>query len=299
MADFESSIVYDERIQGMEVIFTEIVDFEGNEIPEIVIGTNDEGTATECSVTIYKIENDEWKEDMTFTYNSNTATFLDSFGKLTYDDGSLKEALAFSRFEAGASAMSQSFSILNYNEKTNAIEELINMPLESTDSLTWDLNKNTFTVTSSHDGTIFDYIFKNGHIIDSNGEAIGVIIDENLAELVGTSINNYFISLDDSYYVAKSKITEPLLDESNYETFFICNYEGGMHAYHITPANKVTVDDLSTFFNKTLEISEWENLMDGGYSYTAEVITESGMYQLEFNSNTALSLLESLTYIPN
>lgn len=304
LSEFKLSDAYQNYTQDTEVVFTEVIDFEGDGVPEIALGTNNE--QTECNVSIYKIDNSEWVEDVIFTYTSNIAIFLDPLGKLTYDNGSQKEALAFSWSEAGASSMSQSFSILNFNKDTNAIEELIRMPLESSESLAANLEKNTITVTSAYDETIMDYIFDNGEIVNSNGEAIGIIIDEELAKLVGTTINNYFISLDDSYYFAKEKVTEPLLDESHYEgglcsyyeTFFICNYDGGMHAYHITPANRVTADELSNYFNQTIEISEWENLLEGGYSYTAEVTTDSGMYELEFNSNTSESEVESITYIP-
>ena len=72
-----------------------------------------------------------------------------------------------------------------------------------------------------------------------------------------------------------------------------------MHAYYISPANEVTVDDLSSFFNQTLEVNEWEAMMSGGYSYTTEIMTESGMYNLEFDGDDPEALLEFISYIPN
>lgn len=306
LTEFEATAVYQERTQGIDLSFTEVVDFEGDGVPEIVLGTNDD--VTECMVTIYKLENDKWA-DVAFTYNSNLAIYLEPIGRLAYDDGTLKEALAFSRTEAQASSMSQSFSILHYNGETNAIEELIRMPLESSDSLNSNLDVNTFTITKK-DGSISNYIFKNGEIIDSNGDRMGMIIEDDLAKLVGTTINNYFIRLEDTYYFAKEKVTEPLINEdylegglcSFYETFSICNDgsdKGEIYAYYIFPANEVTVDDVSSVFNQTLEVAEWENMMEGGYSYTAEVMTGSGMYNLEFSGKTPQSLLESIAYIPN
>ena len=127
LSEFEASAVYQNRTQNIEVSFTEIVNFEGDEVPEIVLGTNDD--VTQSNVTIYKLENDEWTEETTFDYHSNLAIFLEPIGRLTFDDGTLKEALAFGRTEAQASSMSQGFSILNHNEATSTIEELICVPL--------------------------------------------------------------------------------------------------------------------------------------------------------------------------
>ena len=307
LAEFEASPLYQERIEGKLGGFLEAVDFEGDEVPEMVLVSEDDPTLS--TVTIYTLENDQWTETVTFDYKSAMDIFLVPIGKLPYDDGTKKEALAFGRTEAQATSTSQGFSILDYNEDTQTIEELVNIPLQSSETYSVDLDENTITVYDE-DGYAVNYIFKNGELVDNNGKRAGMIIDENLAEVTGTTINDYYLHVKDTYLAAKEKIQEPLKTEEYYEgamcafydTFFICDYHkenGGMHAFYITPKKEVTVEELSNALNQTLEIKEWENMMEGGYSYTAEVKTELGLYSLRFNGDSPDSALEFIAYVPN
>lgn len=307
VAEFEATPNYQKRIEGIEVHFLEPVDFEGDEVPEMVLGTDD--ALTTSNVTVFKLENDQWIQDTALHFESIVHISVEPIGKLTYEDGTLKEAFAFGRREAHATSMSESFSILNYNEDTQTIEEPVSIPLQSTEMYRASLEENKITVIAQNGSTV-DYRFKNGEIVDQNGNRLGIIINEELAELVGTNINDYAISLVDSYYVAQSKIKEALLAEeynegaicSFYETFFICDYHkenGGMHAYYITPKKEVKVVELTKIFNRTVDIEKWDNEMEGGYSYTAEVMTDSGMYNLQFNGESPDSVLEFIVYVPN
>ena len=307
LAEFKATPVYQERIQGIEESFLDPVDFEGDEVPEMVLGTNDD--ITHSVVTIYKLENDQWIEYTAIKYESNMHVYLEPIGKLSYEDGSLKEALAFGRSEAQATSMSQSFSILNYNENNKKIEELVTIPLESTETYSESLEDNKLII-NAEDGSTISYIFKNGTIVDEDGNRLGIIIDEDVANITGSTINDHYISLTDHYYNAKSKIKESLKMEEYYEgalcavyeTFYICDYyteHGGMYAYYIMPKNKVTIEEMGTIFNEPLKIEKWENMMGDGYAYTAEVATESGIYSLEFDGELPDSVLESISYVPS
>jgi len=307
LAEFEGTPTYQESIEGKEGGFLEAVDFDGDEIPEMVHGVNED--ATHSKVSIYKLEDEQWNQTTAFDYESGTHISLVPIGKLKYDNGSLKEALAFGRTEAQANSTSQGFSILNYNEHTQMVEELLNIPLQSSEIYSESLKENKITVYDQKGYTV-NYIFKNGEVVDSNGKRLGLIIDEALAKITGTTINDYYLSLKDSYSTAKDKIKEPFKTEEYYEgalcsfydTFFICDYHkdnGGMHAFYITPKKEVTVEEIAGAFNKELEIKEWENMMEGGYSYTAEVKTESGLYSLQFDGQSTDSILEFISYVPN
>ncbi|MFF5996045.1 hypothetical protein AAGS61_15030 [Lysinibacillus sp. KU-BSD001] len=87
-----------------------------------------------------------------------------------------------------------------------------------------------------------------------------------------------------------------------YSTFFICNsdpYNGNLiGVYYIQPANKVTVNELSEFFNQKIEIKAWENVMTGGYPYSSEIMI-NGMHNLVFNDESSHSSLKMITYVPN
>lgn len=307
LAEFEKTDIYQERVKGRDSSFLVSVDFEGDEVPEMVLGINDD--IKNSNVTIYKFDNDQWIEDISKNYESNIHIYLESIGKLPYEDGTLKEALAFEIIEAQASTIRQSLSILNYNETTQSIKELVEIELQSTETYSANLEENSFIVTAEN-GFTQNYIFKNGEIVDNSGKRLGIIINEELSKLVGTTINDYYINFTDFYYTAQSKIKENLIAEeyyegamcSFYETFFLCESHkenGGMHAYYITPKNKVTVDELTSIFNQTVEVVGWENEMEGGYSYTAEVMTDSGLYSLEFDGDTPDSVLEFIAYVPN
>ena len=307
LEEFENTPDYQESIQGTEVGFLEAVDFEGDEVPEMVQCSN--VNQTHSKVTIYKLEKEKWIEVTAFEFESDMDISLGPIGKLTYEDGTLKEALAFSKMEALATSISRSISILDYNDDTQTIEELVTIPLQSKETYSESLEENKITVFAE-DGYAVNYIFKNGELVDNEGNRLGMIIDEELSKLTGTTMNDYYISLTDSYSVAQGKIKESLKSEeyyegamcSFYETFFICDYHkenGGMHAFYITPKNEVTVDETTSVFDQKLEVKEWENMMEGGYSYTAEVKTETGLYSLQFNGDSPDSVLEFIAYIPD
>ena len=40
-------------------------------------------------------------------------------------------------------------------------------------------------------------------------------------------------------------------------------------------------------------------MMTANYAYTSEMTTDSGMYSLEFNDDSAQAVLQTLVYIPN
>lgn len=304
LEEFKKTTEYQE-IKSEDIAFNEVVDFEGDELPEIVLGVNSDVIQSE--VLIFKLQNEVWEKASSFTYDTSLAIRLEQNVKFTYDD-SVKEAFAFETVEAYANTMSSSVVILNYNNETATFEELANIKLQSTDTLNLSLGNNKFNVIGESD--TLKYNFKNGELVDDEGKRIGLIIDDELAKLIGTTINNYFITYGDSYYTAQEKITEPLEQETYYEgglcsfysSFFICNsdHQGLIYAYYITPTNMVTVEDLSRFFNQSIDIIETENMIDdSGTFYSSEIVTDIGTYQLEFNGNSPQAELEMIIFIPS
>ena len=289
--DFKNTITYEELIKEIDDINLTPVDLNGDSISEVVLVINED--TYNSSVTIYQLHKNDWIEISKEEYKSTIYNQLYFVEKLQYKN-TPKEAFVVGIEEAGASKINREIEVFMYNETNSKMYPTVHFQVDQSIQFS-DVVKNNKIKSFNNDGEII-YKFNDGQFIDTEGNRLGEIIDKELAQLVGTTINNYYISDTDSYYTAVEKITEVRESEeyfagglcSFYNTFFICDgdHNGGIYNYYIIPKNEVSVSQLSSYFKVPIIINEWENLEESGTTYSAEISINNRTYQLEFDSNS-------------
>lgn len=302
--EFKDAVSYEALVAETEINVLNPVDVDGDSIPEMVLVVNED--ILNGYVAVFKVENEDWVEMSREAYTSTTYIQLSFVDKLQYQD-SPKEAFLVGVEEAGARNMYKGLNVFMYNETEKKIKQNIRFQIDPSQNES-DLVTGNKLSFMNIEGKQITYEFQNGQFIDGEGKRFGTIIDDELAQLLGTTINDHYLTLYDTYEEAIDKISETPEQKQDsfgsncsvYESFYICEdgVEGKIYSYYMTPLNEVTVEDLETYFGQPITISGWENLMDDRYTYSAEIFTPDSMYGMEFESDSPNAKLQLFSFTP-
>ena len=301
--EFKSVMSYDALVAETENSSLTPVDVDGDAIPEMVLIVNED--TFNAYVAMFKTENDEWIEIGRKAYTSNIYVQLSFVDKLQYQDSS-KTAFVISDEIAGAGDLFKSLNVFMYDEAGQEIKRTVHFHIDPNYDAV-DVVKDNQLNFKDLEGNEISYAFQDGQFVDNTGQRLGTIIDEELAQLLGTTINNHYLTLYDTYEEAVEKISEtPELKEdsagimcANYPSFYFCEYsvEEGIAIYNMKPLHEVTAEQLEGYFGQPVIIYEWGDVENDGY-YFAEVSTSDSMYGLRFDSDSPQAKLELLSFAP-
>lgn len=305
MEEAQNTPLYKKIVENTQEHHVNVVDFEGDSIPEIIITTKNEDVK-QATLVILKQEQNDWKETLRETFESNLYIEL-KVGALSYEN-STKQALTIEMIEALANTMGSTVKIYDLNEEKQTIELTYDLMIGKNTMI--KSAKETYTYEIEENKDFEQYTFKDGVLFAPSGKRVDAIINEKLAQLTGTTINNYGVVEQDGYSTAKEKITEPIIEESYYlgglcafyNDFFICNSgidgDEQISTVAITPKKSVTVEEIEKALAIPFTIEEYEDYMEGGIAYSTELQLEDGTYNFNFSDGSDQAILKEVYYSP-
>lgn len=295
--EFKSAINYETLIAGTENSSVTPVDVDGDAIPEMVLLVNEQ--INSVYMATYKWQDNEWVEVTKNVYESAMYVQLTFVEKLQYEQAT-KAAFVIGIDDAGAGNVFKSLDVYMFDEENAQVKKNVSFQL-STQYEDFNVVKdNTFSFESL-EGEQIDYTFKDGELIDAKGNRFGALIDDELAALIGTTINDYYLSFTDTYDTALDKITEMADIRADaffescayYDTFSFCNAGEGVGIFNIEilPTKKVTANELEAYFGEPIIIIDTPETAG---NYFAEIVTENVMYGFEFDGPSADATLTKM-----
>ena len=288
--EFKIAMNYDVLVAETENSTLNAVDVDGDSISEIVLVANED--VFNAYVATFRLKNNKWIEMSRKAYTSTTYIQLSYVDKLQYQDSS-KAAFVIGVEEAGAGSIYKDLNVFMYDEVGQKIKQIVRFPIDPEYNAI-DVVKDNQLDFKDLEGNQINYEFQDGQFIDSTGQRLGAIVDEDLVQLLGTKVNDYYFMLNDSYEEAVEKVFEtPELKQDSfgadcafYDSFYICDGTEVLYDYYITPLNEVSVAHLESYFKEPILIERWINQMEDGYLYTANINTPDAMYNMEFDSDS-------------
>ena len=298
--EFKDAVNYDELVAKNENSELYPVDVDGDSIPEMVLIENKD--IYNAYVTTFKLTNEEWGEVSKEAYSSITYIQLYFIDTLKYEDSS-KAAFVVKVEEAGANNMYNGLNVFMYDEVEQKVKQTVRFQIEPTESEKGLVQENHMSFIDI-EGNQINYEFQDGQLIDSDGKRFGAIIDDELAQLIGTTVNNYYLSPNDTYEEAIEKISEtPELkkdveaDCAFYDSFYICDGTNVLTDFYITPLNDVTVEQLKPYFEEPIMLSDIGDYWEGVITVYDEYSTPVSMYVMKFDA-ASQKLTEMLVSFP-
>lgn len=300
-ADFKSAVGFDALVAGTENSSVNPVDIVGDTIPEMVLIVN--GDVLNAYFSVYQLVDDEWIEMDRKTYTSMTYVQLSFEDQLRYEDSS-KAAFVIDVDEAGAKYVFKNLDVYMYDGTQQKLKRAVSFGVDVEYNEMQLLKANQFSFKDIS-GNELNYTFKNGQFIDPQGKRLGEVIDEELAHMLGTTINSHYLTLGENFEELLDKISEKANIEqgvqgndcAQFPTFYFCDTGVGMPVsiFDIMPTNEVTAKQLEGYFGEPLAIFPFGDVGTDGY-YFAEIYMDDRMYGMRFDSDSSDAKLELFSF---
>ena len=298
---FKSAINYETLIAGTENSSVTPVDVDGDSIPEMVLIVNEQ--VNSAYIATYKWTNNQWTKVTKDIYTSPMYVQL-SFEEMLHYEQTSKSAFVIGVEEAAAGDVFKDLDVFMFDDVSGQVNKKVSFQLDTQYNNVVVVKDNKFNFKNL-DGIQIDYTFQDGQFIDHAGNRLGTLIEDDLADLIGTTINNYYLSLTDTYESAIAKISETAditADDfydacAYYDTFSFCNTGEGMELsiIDLIPSKTVTASELEKYFGEPIIIIDSQNSPENLGYFFAEVMTESMMYGLEFDGTSTDAKLKKIT----
>lgn len=299
---------YQNLVIPSEDSYTEMIDFEGDEIPEIFIGYN--GLNYGYIIGKYNSKQKEWEEWTAESYETTTHGAINFKNSLIGID---KKAIALiTNFSAGASGSLEILHLLKVSEDGEKIISGKSYRLYDGSDLKVDTATNSFTIQSENDSeqfTIRDHVVSSEYGSSNLYTGIPILQNEELKKLLNHDFFTTNIQFRDTFQIAQNRAGKPNNEDyyeggycSFYENFFFCLAEDEIPVdnFYLSNFTNVSKTALEKAINQNISISSYErygNPEDIVYYSIFEV--DHVYFHAEFNNDQDNAELTNLTLSMN
>ena len=283
---------------------TEMIDFEGDEIPEIFIGYS--GLNYGYIIGKYNSKSKAWEQWTTERYETTTHGAINFYNTLMGADK--KEIALITIFSAGASDSLEIVHLLKVTEDGNRIISGKSYRLYDDSKLTVDTATNSFTIQSENHS---EYFTIRDNVVSSNDRTsklytgLPILQNEELKKLLNHDFFTTNITFGDTYSIAQEKAGQPNQEDyyeggfcSFYDNYFFCLAEEGvpMDYYYLDNFTNVSKPALEKTINQSITISSYERYENPeDVVYYANFKVDNIYFRAEFNNDQPNAELTELT----
>ncbi|MGG2072353.1 MULTISPECIES: hypothetical protein [Lysinibacillus] len=287
-----------------EDTYSKMVDFEGDQVPEIFIGYN--GTHYGYIIGKYNKENKTWSLWTSLQEETPIHGEVRFKGYLKEQDN--KEIPLITVFNANASNYSEVLHLLKVSNDNNKIISGQTYNLSMNRELVID-SANSFSIQAesySEHYKLLDHTIINEYGTTKLFSGLPIIQNDSLLTLLNHNFFQTGIIFGDSYPTAKIKAGTPNYEDfyegglcSFYEDYFFCLGEDEIpisHFYLSNFRNNVTKADLEQAVGQGIQISSFERFENpDDIVYYADFEFDNVYFHAEFNHNQSDATLVNLT----
>ncbi|MEK5233257.1 hypothetical protein MHB42_16155 [Lysinibacillus sp. FSL K6-0232] len=291
-----------------EDTYYKMVDFEGDQVPEIFIGYS--GTNYGYIIGKFNKDNKSWSLWAAQQYETPI------HGEVRFKDilknNNDQELPLITIFSAGASNYTEVLHLLKVSDDGDKIISGQTYSLSMNRNLIVDTSTNSFTI--QEENYLEHYELQDNAIISEYGtvklnSGLPIIQNEKLLALLNNSFFKTGIIFGDSYSTAKIKAGTPVNEDyyeggfcSFYDDYFFCLAEDEIPPSHfyLSKFKNVTRENLEKAINQTIQILSYERYGDpDDIVYFGEFEFEDVYYYAEFSNdqNNAALLNLSLSLV--
>ena len=257
---------YQNIVIPSEDFYTEMIDFEGDDIPEIFIGYN--GPNYGYIIGKYNQKDNVWEEWSAAHYETPT------YGAIHFKDrlmGRDNKAIALiTNFSAGASDTLEVLHLLKVSEDGEKIISGKAYRLYDGSDLIVDTASNAFTIQSENDAehfTIRDHVVSSEYRTANLYTGYPILQNKELRTLLNHEFFTTNITFEDTFQMAQHKAGKPEKEEyyeggycSFYKNFFFCLAEEGVpiENYMLTHFTNVSKKALEEAIDQRLLVQSYE-----------------------------------------
>ncbi|MGY3188152.1 hypothetical protein [Lysinibacillus sp. TE18511] len=287
-----------------EESYVEMIDFEGDEVPELFIGYN--GTNYGYIIGQYNSESKAWEQWISQQYEATIHGDIRFKGIFKGKDK--KDIALITKFTAGASDNLEVLHLLKVADDGNDIISGQSYRLYADSDLKVDTSKNVFTIQTgdfSEHFTLRDHTVTSEYRTSNLYSGLPIIQNPKLLKLLNHDFFKTNIIFGDTYPVAKEKSGLPKKEDyyegglcSFYNDYFFCLAEDEIPVshYYLSNFKNVTKESLEEVINQAIHISSYERYENpDDIVYYANFEFENVYFQAEFNHDQSNAELTSLT----
>lgn len=287
-----------------EDVFIEMIDFEGDKVPELFISYN--GTNYGYIIGHYNKNSETWEQWNSQQYD--TTIHGDIRFKGIFKDEDKKDIALIIHFVAGASGNLEVLQLLKVADDGSNIISGHSYRLNEDSELKVDTSKNTFTIQT---GDFLEHFTLRDHAITSENSTtnlnsgLPIIQNSKLLKLLNHDFFKTDIIFGDTYPIAKGKAGLPKGEDyyegglcSFYDNYFFCLAEEEIPVshYYLSNFKNVTKESLEKVIGQAIQISSYERYGDpDDIVYYANFEFDNVYFQAEFNHNQNNAELTNLT----
>lgn len=284
-----------------EDFYTEMIDFEGDEIPELFIGYN--GPLYGYIIGKYNRKENVWEEWSSAHYVTPT------YGAISYKNsliGSEQKAIALI-----TNSSSDNIEVLHLLMVSENGEELISgkaYRLYDGSVLIVDKASNSFTIQTENDAehfTIRDHVVSSAYGTANLYTGSPMLQNEQLKKLLNHDFFSTNIAFDDTFLIAQQKAGKPDREEydeggfcSFYTDFSFCLAEEGVPVknYRLSNFTNVSKIAIERAINQTISILSYERYENpDDVIYYANFEVDQVYFHAEFTHDQDNAELTNLT----
>lgn len=299
---------YQNLVIPSENFYKEMIDFEGNDIPEIFIGYN--GTNYGYIIGQYNEKEKIWEEWTAERYATTTKGAIHFKGRLM--GTAHKEIALITNFSAGATDSLEILHLLKVSEDDEKVTSGKSYRLYDENDLTVDAASNSFTIHRENDAeqfTISDHVVSSKYGTANLYTGISILQNDTLKKLLNHDFFTTNIQFGDTFATAQHKAGKPKKEAyyeggycSFYDNFFFCLGEEEMPLAFYTLSNftHISKTSLEKAISQNISISSYERYGDpADIVYYSIFEVDHVYYHAEFNNDQDNAALTNLTLSMN
>lgn len=301
---------YGEIKEANEILFERFLDFNGDGIQELIVGTNSsESQVAMLHIGEYKLETKEWSNLHTESYDYFTYMEPRLYGVL--DNGRGTQVAAISIFEAGASAAHEEFRILKNRESHTQSRIIDGFTYESSSSLPnlYSVDEETQKIIINGEYTSETYTLTNNILTTEEGYKkrlyTGAPITTN-KEFIRLLDNSYFESgtyFGDGSEIAKLNDTN-LIGEGSVEGGYGLQFEDYevyygkddmiINTIELNGFDHLLISEIEKVIGEKIKKESFYSELDGETKNVGEFMFDGYQYHAELTSVSEDAVVNSL-----
>ena len=284
--------------------YTEMIDFEGDEIPEFFIGYS--GQQYGYIIGKYNRKDKVWEQWTTESYETTKHGAISFKNTLMGPDN--KAIALITNFTAGTPDSLEVVHLLKVADDGERIISGRSYRLYDDSDLKVDPASNSFTIqseTHTKHFTIRDNIVSSADRTSTIYTGLPILKNEQLKKLLNHDFFTTNIIFGDTYPIAQSKAGQPNQEDyyegglcSFYDNYFFCLSEEGvaMDYYYLSNFTNVSKTALEKAINQSITISSYERFENPDDVVYYAIFEDDNLYfQAEFTNDQDNAELTKLT----
>ena len=281
---------FTQTISEKQIIFEEMVDFEGDDQPEYVVATKQDDQY--YRLTIVQFVEGQWQQWYEETYTNDAITEFINYSTLAFTKN--KPLFMYSYKTNDATDFNESITFLVANKTNDRIVKAHTLNINN--DYQFSKTPNGFEVKN-------DYFTRTVNIANGfmNEEYVRqafadgeLIVSDDLAELFGGSLNDASITFEDTYVEAQQKAGPPQDEQyiegrlcSIYDDYYFClNESEPQIAFATISVDGVTLEEVEEIIGESLTINSYESGMNGNATeYFTQFAYNSRFYSLTLDGS--------------